>query len=332
MEKKLTFEKVREFIDLEVDEFRLEDLRRKHGIAGDSSVFYTSMTRLTQDRTIKRIGRGLYRKVKKVKPVKVFGRERRPEVKLNPPIDRETLEPLDFFDDITFRAGDFILLSGYKNKGKTALSLNLIAENLDMNPLLMGNEYTIAGKDGEYEVAPRMANRFDSMDWVQWTNGDGEERVELLPVYQDYEDNILPGRLNVIDWINIPGEYYMISPLSEALKKAVGDGLLVGVLQKNPDNKYGRGGNPSKDFADVELLLDPYGEDRDLVKLTVETVKESRRPVMGKTFVYRIKRGVEIVDFREVVKCSQCYGKGWRQNRPCDNCNKLGYIDKPLNV
>lgn len=325
--EKLTLDKVRELLELEVDEFRLEEFRRKHSIASDSSVFYTSITRLMQDKTIKRIGRGVYRKVKKVKAVKVFGRERRPEIKLNPPISRDTGEPLDFLNDITFRAGDFILLSGYKNKGKTALCLNIIAENLDMSPVLMGNEYAIAGQNGEYEVAPRMATRFDNMDWVQWTNGNGEERFTLLPVFADFEEHVIAGRLNAVDWINLPDEYYKVSPVTEAIKQAVGDGIFVGVLQKNPDNRYGRGGNPSKDFADVELLLDPFGEDNNLVKLTVETVKESKRPVMGRTFLYRIKRGVEIVDFHEVEKCTACYGKGWKQGRPCDMCNKTGYVD-----
>ena len=271
---------------------------------------------------------GEYKILRQVKPIKVFGRERRPEIKLNPPVDRETMEPLGFFNDIIFRENDAIGLFGFKNKGKTGMCMNVIGENLDKDPVLMGNEYTVMGKDGEYEVAPRMANRFDNMDWVQWTNGDGGERFELLPVYADFAEHIRAGRLNVIDWINLPGEYYMVSPVIEGIKQAVGSGIVLVVLQKNPGMEYGRGGNPSKDFIDVEILLDPYGDDPNMTLLTVGTVKESRNPAMGRKFVYRMKKGVEIVDFREVQRCPKCHGKKWYGQKPCE-C-RTGYVDMKI--
>ena len=322
----LTLEKVRAFIDIEVDEFRLEDLRRKHGISSESASFYMSIKRLLEQNCIKKINRGIYRKVKIVKPVKVFGRERRPPINLKAPKDRETGEPLSFFNDIVYRGGDFIVISGFKNKGKTALCLNLTAENLDMYPALMGNEYTTL----DNEPAPRLLNKLDDMDWVEWINENGEERFELLPVYEDYAEQIRSGRLNIIDWINLPGEYYMISPVTEGIKRANPTGITVGVLQKNPGTDYGRGGNLSKDFADVELLLDPFGDDSNMVLLTVGVVKEPKRAIMGHKFVYRIKDGVKIVDFREVVKCPKCYGKGWMKFGPCEECHKTGYVDKEM--
>jgi len=278
---------------------------------------------------VKPTARGEYKVIVYASPVTVFGTEKRPLVELKPPIDQETKEPLDFFNDIVFRQGDMIVLSGFKNMGKTALCLNLVAENLDMRPLLMGNEYTIMNQNG-FEVSPRLRARLENMTWVNWNDGDGKTRFDLLPVYRDYAEQILPDRLVAIDWVNLPGEYYLVSPVMEDIKRATGSGISIVVLQKNPGTDYGRGGNPSKDFADVELLLDPYGEDKQMVMLTVETVKESRKSVQGRRFVYRIKKGVEIVDFREVIKCSNCWGKGWKFNRPCDECNKTGYRDKPI--
>jgi len=328
MTEQLTLEKVRAFVDLEIDEFSLEDFRRKHQIAGDSPYFHQYIQKLLEQKYIKRIRRATYRKVKVVKPIKVFGRERRPVIQLNPPQDRETGEPLSFFSDIVLRQGDLWMLSGFKNKGKTNMIMNIISENLDKNPVLMGNEYTIMGKDGEYEPSPRFLNRLDNMNWVQWVNGEGKERFELLPVYQDFAEQIHPGGFYIIDWINLPGEYYMISPILEEVKRALGTGIAIVVLQKNPGVDYGRGGNPSKDFVDAEILLDPYGDDPSMTMLTIGNVKETRSPIMGHKFVYKIKNGVEIIDFREVVKCGNCYGKGWRNNRPCDVCNKLGYVDR----
>ena len=210
------------------------------------------------------------------------------------------------------------------------MCMNIISENLDKNPILMGNEYTIAAQDGEYEPSPRFLNRLDNMDWVQWVDEQDKERFELLPVYQDFAEQIRPGGFYIIDWINLPGEYYMISPVLEGIKKALGNGIAIVVLQKNPGADYGRGGNPSKDFVDAEILLDPYGDDPMMTMLTVGNVKETRNPIMGHKFVYKIRDGVKITDFREVVKCGNCFGKGWRNNRPCDDCYKLGYIDKKV--
>lgn len=329
MTEQLTLEKVKQFIELEVDEFTLEEIRRKHQIAPSSANFYMAIKRLLEARHIKKLGRGRYRKVKIVQSIKVMGRERRPIVALKAPKDFETGEPMSFWSDITTREGDFWLISGFKNKGKTALCMNILAENLDMYPALMGNEYIIVTGEGS-EPSSRFLLRLDNMDWVQWVNGNGEERFELFPVYEDYAEQVKPGRLNIIDWVNTPGDYWMISPIMEGIKRGLGRGIGVGVIQKNVGKDAGRGGAPSKDFADVELLLDPFGDDPDMVMLKVETVKESTGPVMGKRFVYKIRNGVKIVDFREVVKCGACWGKGWGKVGPCLVCNKTGYADKKL--
>src|SRR4030042_616555 len=122
--ERLTLERMRQFVDLEVDEFFIDKLREKHGIAADSSVFYTSITRLVQEKKIKRMGRGYYRKIKYAKPIRVFGRERRPPVRLNFPTARDTGLELSFAEDIIFREGDMVLLSGQSNYSKTALCLN----------------------------------------------------------------------------------------------------------------------------------------------------------------------------------------------------------------
>lgn len=329
MAEQLTLEKVKQFVELEVDEFTLEEIRRKHQIDASSANFYMAIKRLLEARYIKKLGRGRYRKVRIVEPIKVFGRKRRPLVVMKAPVDRETLEPMSFFYDIRFRQGDLILLSGYKNKGKTALSMNMVAENLEMNPALMGNEYVMLTPEG-YEPAPRFLNRLDNMDWVQWVNGNGDERFDLYPVYNDFAEQVKSGRLNVIDWVNLQGEYYLISPVMEGIKRGLGDGIGVVVLQKSAGKEAGRGGDLSKDFADVELLLDPLGDDPDAVLLTVATVKESNAPVMGKRFAYKIREGVKIVDFREVVKCGACWGKKWTTRGPCQACDKTGYVDKKL--
>tara|TARA_Y100000310_G_scaffold248286_1_gene254098 strand:- start:201 stop:1049 length:849 start_codon:yes stop_codon:yes gene_type:complete len=281
------------------------------------------MSNLIDKKIVKASGRkdGFYRVVVQVKPVKVFGRDRRPPIDLMLPRDFDTGMEMLFAQDIVFREGDLVLLSGMSNFGKTCLCLNFCAENIKSNPVLMGNEYTTI----DNEPSPRFLQRLDDMDWVEWSNGTGEDNFTLLPVHSDYAEHIVKDKLNIIDWINLPGEYYLISPVMEGIKRELGKGIGIIALQKNPGTDYGRGGNPSKDFADCELLLDALGERE--VLLTIGKVKEPKKRVMGRTFGYGISKGVQIINFREVFKCPECHGKGWARNLPCQNCSKTGYIE-----
>ena len=288
-----------------------------------------AMLRLVEEKVVRASGRndGTYKVVKQVTPVRIFGKERRKPIELIFPRDFHTMEEMSFAKSLVIREGNLILLSGVSNLGKTLLALSFCAENLDSNPVLMGNEYTTI--DGEPDQ--RFLSRLDRMDWVEWCNGDGTERFTLLPVREDYAEHIIKDRINIIDWINLEN-HYEISPVMEGIKKEIGRGVGVIAIQKSEASDAGRGGQFTRDFADVELILDKLGNHE--VLLRIGKVKESTEQVMGRTFAYGIHKGVKIVDFREVMKCNQCWGKGWKKSgnssMPCDNCRKTGYVDKPL--
>jgi hypothetical protein len=269
---------------------------------------------------------GVFKVVKQVKPVSVFGRERRPPIDILFPKDFDTGMEFPFADNVILREGDLILIAGVSNFGKTALCLNFCGENINKHPILMGNEYTTI----DHLPSSRFLNRLDAMNWVEWCGVDGEDKFTLLPVWGDYAEHIEKDRLNIIDWINLPGEYYMISALMEDIKKAIGNGAGILVIQKNEGADAGRGGSHTKDFADCELLIDKYGEDE--VMLTIGKVKEANKRIVGKKYAYYITDGVKITNFREIVKCPTCYGKGWvragQSSKPCNECNQRGYVDK----
>jgi len=141
-------------------------------------------------------GDGRYHVITQIKPVSVYGRERRPPIRLNFPRCFDSMLELPFAGDIVTREGDLILIAGVSNFGKTALCLNFLSENIEANPVLMGNEYTTI----DNEPSSRFLNRLDNMDWVQWDN-DGHDRFTLLPVREDFAEHIVKGKINIIDWI-----------------------------------------------------------------------------------------------------------------------------------
>jgi len=293
------------------------------------------MRQLAQEKVVRPSGRndGYYKVVTQVKPVKVFSkeRERRPPFQLLFPRDFDTGMEMLFAEDIVIREGDLVEIGGQSNWGKTTLALNFCGENIEHNPILMGNEYTTrVGDTDEYEPTPRFLNRLDNMDWVKWTNGDGSDRFVLLPVRADYAEHIVKDKINLIDWVNLPAnQLYDISSIEEAIKAELGRGIGIIVLQKGEGN-MARGGQFTKDFIDCELLIDKFTERESM--LTIGKVKEYVKPVMGRKFAFGISQGVKIINFREIVKCPTCYGKGWKKagntNVPCNDCNKTGYVDK----
>lgn len=323
---------VREFLKkIQGREITLMALRKEFNILPGTKSFDSIrniMFQLVESKVVRPTGRkdGSYKVITEVSPVQVFGvkRERRPPFSLKFPKDFDTGMEMNFANNIVIREGDLILIGGVSNFGKTTVAMNFCGENIDYCPILMGNEYT----SPDEEPTPRFINRLDTMDWVQWTKEDGTDKFTLLPVRDDYAEHIVKDKINIIDWVNMPsGEYYLISTIMDNMKRQIGKGILVVVLQKSEGSDKARGGQMTKDFTDCELLLDKMSNNETL--LTIGKVKEYTKPVMGKTYAFSILKGVKILNFREVKKCSKCYGKGhFSTGGECQNCLGLGYIDR----
>jgi len=284
------------------------------------------LRQLTDKKIVKPSGRndGIYKVIRRVNPVSVFGAQRFPPIQIVFPKDFDTGMEMEFSEHLVIRQGDLILLSGMSNQGKTTLCLNFAGENIDQHPVLMGNEYTTI----DNLPNSRFMDRLDKMSWVEWVNGTGEDKFVLLPVREDYAEHIVKDKINIIDWINVStGEHYMIGSILEGIKRELGKGVAIIAIQKAEGAVAGRGGQFTKDFADIELLIDKMPNSFDAM-MTLGKVKESTKPIMGKTYAYHIVGGVKITNFREVVKCKSCYGKGWKDGKICDDCLQTGYKDK----
>jgi hypothetical protein len=328
--EKLTSEKIKEWIAVEEDDFYIDKFREKRGIDPDSSVFYTTISRMVDSNELRRKGRGLYHKIKRVVPVPVYSvqRERKEPFKLFFPTDFDTSQEFGFAEHVVVRNGDCILIAGESNWGKTTLAMQFLAQNIEYNPVLLGNEFT---KDNE--PTPRFLNRLDTFkeSGIVWIDENGNDRFSLIPVYQDFAENIIRDRINIIDWINIEtGEHYLIGNIMQDIKRAVGQGIAIIVIQKQAGAEAGRGGQFTKDFADLELLVDKHSNTES--RLTIGKCKEYTQLITGRSWAYGITKGVFLRDVREVIKCPKCYGKGWRKegqlNRPCDTCQKSGWVTK----
>lgn len=330
MEKSIvTAADVKTFISkLQGKEIALDRLRRELQIAPGTKSYdriRSILFELQEQKLVKQSGKrdGIWKVLYQVSAVPIYSqfRERKAPFELFFPRDADTGVELPFGPELIIREGDLILIGGVSNKGKTCLCLNFCAENIDKYPVLMGHEYT--SPDGL--PAPRFLSRLDDMDWVQWVDQDGNDKITLLPVTEDYAEYIVPDRINVVDWIDMKdGQHFLVGQELKALKKAVGKGVIIVALQKSEGIGAARGGQFTRDYTDVELLVDGMGVDE--VVLTLGKVKEGKGS--GHSYAYHIAgQGTKLVNVREVRKCPKCWGRGKMFGGDCQSCNAKGYMD-----
>lgn len=281
---------------------------------------------LVKERGIKPSGNhdGIYRTIKEVKSVRWQEADETKYFDLIYPMGHGGDESCFGFEDlISLSEGDLIVIGGVSNAGKSAVVLNLLGENIDKHEcILMGNEYTTL--DGK--PSPKFKRRMMRMDWADWMDGDGNAKFELLPIRENFEDYIQAGKLNMIDWINLTDQFYKIGKILEDGKVAVGDGLLVAVLQKGEGVDLARGKDFTKDLADLYITIDFYGETES--RLTVGKVKEPKARITGRSWAFRIvDSGANLHNIREIRKCYACWGRGYTKQGRCDKCIGKGYIE-----
>ena len=203
---------------------------------------------------------------------------------------------------------------------------NILAENLNlMPPVLMGSEYTASNG----KISPKFKRRMKRMSWVNWIE-DGKPKFQLYPVGADYEDYVQADSLNIIDWISLPGEYYLIDSVLKSIKDKIGKGIAVPVLQKNKTAENPEGGERAERYADIRLTIDPYGSES---MLTLSRVKSPKGKAVGRMWAFDVvDYGANLHNIREIVKCTKCWGKGYirsgQNSIRCDKCQGKKYTDK----
>lgn len=309
-----------------------DELRLEPGTSAWESI-RKSMQLLQNQKVVKPSGRqdGVYKVLLPVRPVhfSLDGDEKEGILDVH--------YPRSYIDDSTFgledlvelSEGDLILVTGETNYGKSGIAHSFLGENLGLfaKSVLMGSEATSSAG----EISPKLRRRLKRMNWAVWEDENGV-RFTLLPVEHDYEDYIEPNCLTVIDWISLPGEYYLIDALMKTIKNSIGRGLGVVVLQKNKGAEFAEGGQRSERYADLVLKVDRFGENETILTIGKVKAAKGKSPV-GRTFAFGFAdKGANLVSIREVAKCLKCYKKGIIKQgdefKRCPSCKGNKYIDK----
>ena len=304
------------------------------GSADDQNLRTQMATTFVKSRDVKPSGLsdGVYKVLQPIEPIKfsLDGEDKEGILDFKFPRSYIDDSQFDWQDDVELSEGDLVLVTGETNYGKTGIAVSSMGENLDLMEAtdLMGSEYN--SPDGQ--ISSKFKRRLRRMNHVQWEDEKGNMRFNLWPIEHDYEDYIVPNHLTVIDWLTIPGEFYLIDTVMKTIKNSIGRGLAIVVTQKNKGAEFSEGGQRSERYADLVLKIDRLGKNESL--LTVGKVKayKGKSPV-GRTFAFGFAdNGANLVGIREVTKCLKCKTKGvvvkdgeWKR---CEFCKGTKYIDK----
>ncbi len=224
---------------------------------------------------------------------------------------------------VQISSGDIIIIAGVSNTGKTAMALNLLAENMDAMPVtLMGNEYS-GGK---------FRHRLSKLAWANPLKEDGTPKFELAVRHDNWADVIRPDNLNIIDWLNLDGTshpFYEIGSIIEGIQKPLRKGIAVICIQMDAHKEFGLGGGFSQHLASLYLAID-FLPDKSL-RMTVKKAKawEIHNP-NHEMYAFDLREaGTVFSRIRPIQRCSNCGGRGiMKTGGACDTCGGSGHVDK----
>lgn len=153
--------------------------------------------------------------------------------------------PFGLNEKVELYQDSVVIIAGAPNSGKTAFLLNIIKENMSRFNVNYFNSEMSAG-----ELKVRLG-KFDYISLDQWD-------FKAYERSGDFHDVIKPGpeNLNVIDFLEVHDEFYMIGRKIKEIHDALNGSVAIIALQKNPGSDTGLGGFRSLEVTRLALAID----------------------------------------------------------------------------
>ncbi|MFC1847643.1 hypothetical protein ACFLW5_02385, partial [Chloroflexota bacterium] len=152
--------------------------------------------------------------------------------------------PLGIHKLVNLHPGNLVVLAGTTNAGKTAMALEIIKLN-NVCPMPL---YYFYSEGGANELRARLDN-CEGMTIDEWN-------FRLFSRSTNFADVIAPDALNIVDYLEMTGDFYMVNSYLTAICNKIGNGLAVVCIQKKKDMTFARGGEFSAEKARLYLSLD----------------------------------------------------------------------------
>jgi hypothetical protein len=153
--------------------------------------------------------------------------------------------PFELDEIVEVMPGDIILIAGSQNAGKSALMMNIAKENRDKYLI---HYFSSELRPGSFKR--RMQKFPDVMP--------DQMKINFYQRSSNFADVIKTGsgNLNLIDYIEIHDNFFLISKILSQLHDKLDGALLIAAIQKDPNALYGRGGSFTQEKPVLSLALD----------------------------------------------------------------------------
>jgi hypothetical protein len=139
---------------------------------------------------------------------------------------------------------NIIAVAGVPDAGKTAFLLNFVCMNMTQFPV-----YYFSSEMGEIELASRL-EAFDDVEGLEDWNFTAEERSS------NFQDVIRPDAINIIDYLEITEDFYLVGGQMRAIFDKLGSGICIIAIQKGLKSTLGRGGDLGMEKPRLYLTMD----------------------------------------------------------------------------
>lgn len=154
------------------------------------------------------------------------------------------LWPFDLHEYVTMYPKNIAVVAGTFNAGKTAFLMNFIKLNMYDFPIHYWNS-----EMGPEEMKKRLT-RFKDVGVNDW-RFDARERSTK------FADVIFPDDINVIDYLEVSTDFFLVGAEIKAIHDRLRKGLAVIALQKKGGSALGRGAELSAEKARLYVSIDP---------------------------------------------------------------------------
>lgn len=136
-----------------------------------------------------------------------------------------------------------VVVAGEPNSGKTAFLLNMVKMNMESNDI-----YYFSSEMGAMEMQDRLKNFDHPLD--KW-------KFKAIERSSEFADVIRPNAINIIDFLEISDNFYMVSGMIKSIYDKLDKGIAIIAMQKNKGTDFGLGGMRSLEKPRLYLSMSP---------------------------------------------------------------------------
>jgi hypothetical protein len=151
--------------------------------------------------------------------------------------------PLDIHDHFKMLPRNIAVIAGDQDAGKTAYLLNFCKLNMFDHEI-----HYFSSEMGSEELRSRL-DLFPDVRLEDWKRINAKERSD------NFSDIIVPDAINVIDYMEIHDNFFLISQKLRLIYEKLNRGVALVALQKSPGVELGRGGSFSVEKPRLYLSI-----------------------------------------------------------------------------